>query len=182
MNKKIWASMLMTLVFVLYSGISGAAEKAEGKAAPTITASFAASEMTPGATWKIYLKASDPDGDMRYIVATVKQAGVGVYPVSFTRIREENRKELSGYVYLNTLSSSNYSSLLYYGLILTIWVQDRAGNFSAPVEVPMTFGARVEAQQDPPAGTYKEQDLGPVMIFLRSISAENQTGTTGLLP
>ena len=65
---------------------------------------------------------------------------------------------------------------------MPLLTQDRAGNFSAPVEVPMTFGARVEAQQDPPAGTYKEQDLGPVMIFLRSISAENQTGTTGLLP
>jgi hypothetical protein len=89
MNKKMWASALMALVFVVYSGISGAAEKAEGKAAPTITASFAASEMTPGATWKIYLKASDPDGDMRYIVAVVKQAGTGVYR---SALRESGRR------------------------------------------------------------------------------------------
>jgi hypothetical protein len=114
---------------------------------------------------------------MRYIVAIVKQAGVGVYPVSFTRIREENRKELSGYVYLNTLSGTNYSSLLYYWLTLTIWVRDGAGNYSNPVEVPLTFGSRVEAQAAPPAGTYKDQDLGPIMIPLRAISAQNGLGT-----
>ena len=182
MNKKALASVMMAFVLTLYPGITEAAEKAEGKAAPTITASFATSEIIPGATWKIYLKASDPNGDMRYIVATVKQAGVGVYPVSFTRIRPENRKELSGYVYLNTFSGSNYSSLLYYGLTLTIWVRDQGGNFSNPVEVPMTFGARVEAQQAPPGGAYKEQDLGPIMISLQPISAHNGTGTTGLLP
>jgi len=182
MNKKAMSGVLLTIILALYSGISGAAEKAEGKAAPAITASFAASEVTPGGTWKIYLKASDPDGDMRYIVATVKQAGVGVYPVSYTRIREENRKELSGYVYLNTFSNSNYSSLLYYGLILTIWIQDRAGNFSDPVEVPLTFGSRVEAQAGPPAGAYQEKDLGPVMIFLRFISAQNETGPSGIRP
>jgi hypothetical protein len=182
MKKKIFASLALVSLLALYPGISGAAEKAEGKAAPAITASFAAPELTPGATWKIYLKASDPDGDMRYIVATVKQAGAGVYPLSFTRIREENRKELSGYVYLNTFATSNYSSLLYYGLTLTLWVQDRAGNFSNPVEVPMTFGSREEAQSAPPAGTYKDQDLGPIMIPLRSISAQNQTGATGLMP
>ena len=177
MNKKIWAVLLVGLVIAFAPGISGAADKAEGKTPPTITASFAAPEITPGATWKIYLKASDPDGDMRYIVATVKQAGVGVYPVSFTRIREENRKELSGYVYLNTLSGTNYSSLLYYWLTLTIWVRDGAGNYSNPVEVPLTFGSRVEAQAAPPAGTYKDQDLGPIMIPLRAISAQNGLGT-----
>ena len=182
MNKKVLASAIAAIVLALSSVISGAAEKAEGKAAPTITASFAASEITPGATWKNYLKASDPDGDMRDIVATVKQAGVGVYPVSFTRIREENRKELSGYVYLNTLSGSNYSSLLYYGLNLTIWVRDKAGNFSNPVDVPLTFGSRVEDRQAPPSGAYKEQDLGPIMIPLRSISAHNDLGGFGITP
>ncbi len=151
-------------------------------AAPVITSHFAPSDLRPGDAWKIYLKASDSDGDMRYIVATVKQAGVGVYPVSLTRIREENRKELSGYVYLNTMVGSSYSSLTFYGLTLTLWVKDRAGNFSDPVEVPLTFGSRVEAQASPPAGAYQDQDLGPVMIFLRSMSAQNETGTSALLP
>lgn len=150
--------------------------------APVITNHFAASDLRAGDAWKVYLKATDPDGDMKYIVATVKQAGVGVSPVSLTRIREENRKELSGYVYLNTMAGSNYQSLTFFSLTLTIWVQDRAGNFSEPVELPLTFGNRIEAQATPPSGTYQEQDLGPVMIFLRTMSAQNEAVGLGILP
>jgi hypothetical protein len=178
MNKKFLAILMMAVFYFVFAGLSNAAEKAQGKAAPTITAHFAASEIRPGESWKVYLKASDPDGDMKYIVASVKQAGVGVYSASFTRIKEENRKELSGYVYLNTMVGvgSNSTSLLYYWLTLTVWVQDGSGNFSNPVEVPVTFGSRVEAQGMPPSGVYKEQDLGPIMVPLRTMSAEIGTG------
>lgn len=182
MKGKIFGSILSALILAIAPGVSGAAEKGGQGAAPQITVFFAAPEVSPGETWKIFLKASDPNGDMRYIVATVRQAGVGAYPVSFTRIREENGKELSGYVYLNTFSGSHSHSLLYYGLTLTLWVQDRAGNFSNPVDVNMTFGSRVEAQQAPPAGTYKNQDLGPIMISLRPMSAQNDSGHFGNSP
>jgi hypothetical protein len=175
MNKKYTSLWIVGLACLVWVGMAHAA-------APVITSHFASSDLRPGDTWKIYLKASDSDGDMNYIVATVKQAGVGVSPVSLTRIREENRKELSGFVYLNTLAGSSYSSLTFYGLTLTLWVKDRAGNFSDPVEVPLTFGSRVEAQAAPSAGAYQDQDLGPVMIFLRSMSAQNDAGTSGLLP
>ena len=175
MNNKYITLWIVGLASLVWVGMAHAA-------APVISSHFASSDLRPGDTWKIYLKASDSDGDMRYIVATVKQAGVGVYPVSLTRIREENRKELSGYVYLNTMGGSSYSSLTFFGLTLTLWVQDRAGNFSDPVEVPLTFGSRMEAQAAPPTGAYQDQDLGPVMIFLRSMSAQNETGTSGLLP
>jgi hypothetical protein len=172
-NKKM--ILFMTLLSLIWGGMAQAAS-------PVITSHFASSDLRPGDTWKIYLKASDPDGDMKNIVATVKQAGVGVHPVSLTRIREANRKELSGYVYLNTMAGSSYSSLTFFNLTLTLWVQDRAGNFSDPVEVPLTFGSRVEAQAIPPGGAYQEQDLGPVMIFLRTMSAQNEAGNSGLLP
>jgi len=172
-NKKM--ILFVALASLVWGGIAQAAS-------PVITSHFASSDLRAGDTWKVYLKASDPDGDMRNIVATVKQAGIGVHPVSITRIPEGNRKELSGYVYLNTMGGSSYSSLTFYSLTLTLWVQDRAGNFSDPVEVPLTFGNRVEAQAVPPAGAYQEQDFGPVMIFLRSMSAQNGTGISGVLP
>jgi hypothetical protein len=70
------------------------------KAAPVITQSFASPQIAPGKNWRIYLKASDADGDMEGIVSTVHQPGVGTYPVSSTRTGENYRKELSGYVYL----------------------------------------------------------------------------------
>ncbi len=172
-NKKM--ILFVVMASLLWGGIAQAAS-------PVITSHFASSDLRPGDTWKIYLKASDSEGDMKYIVATVNQAGVGVTPVSLTRIQEDNRKELSGYVYLNTMAGSSYSSLSFYGLTLTLWVQDRAGNFSNPVEIPVTFGSRVEAQATPPAGAYQEQDLGPVMIFLRSMSAQNDTGASAFSP
>ncbi|KPK89516.1 MAG: hypothetical protein AMJ94_11895, partial [Deltaproteobacteria bacterium SM23_61] len=65
-----------------------AREKTFGKAAPVITASFASPELSPGDTWKVYLKASDPDGDMESIVAVVDQTGLGSYPLSFTKLKE----------------------------------------------------------------------------------------------
>lgn len=67
-----------------------------------ITQSFASTSLGAGDTWKVYLNASDSDGDMKYIVCTIDQPGIGTYPVSFTRIKEENRQELSGHIYLNT--------------------------------------------------------------------------------
>lgn len=175
MNHKHIISLILGLASLVWVGMAHAA-------APVITSHFASSDLTAGDTWKIYLKASDSDGDMKYIVAAVKQAGVGVYPVSLTRIQEENRTELSGYVYLNTMGGSSYSSLTFFGLTLTLWIRDRAGNFSAPVEVPLTFGSRVEAQAAPPAGAYQDRDLGPVMIFLRSMSAQSERGSNGFLP
>jgi len=50
------------------------------------------------------------------------------------------------------------------------------------VEVPLTFGSRVEAQAAPPAGAYKEQDLGPIMVPLRAVSAHNEMGAFGMTP
>ncbi len=160
MNKKNIIPLLVGLATLVWVGMAHAA-------APVITSHFASSELRAGDTWKIYLKASDSDGDMRYIMAAVKQAGVGVYPVGITRIREENRKEFSGYIYLNTPIGAG---LTFHTLTLTLWVQDRARNFSDPVEVPLYFGSRVEGQAAPPAGAYQDQDLGPVMISLRHIA------------
>jgi len=67
---------------------------------------------------------------MRYIVATVKASWGGCHTGQLYANPEENRKELSGYVYLNTIVQP-ILSLLYYGLTLTIWVQDGPG-ISAP--------------------------------------------------
>jgi uncharacterized protein YceK len=52
-------------------------EKTYGKEASVITGSYASKQMKPGDTWKVYLKASDPDGDMESIVATVDMVGTG---------------------------------------------------------------------------------------------------------
>jgi hypothetical protein len=81
-------------------------EKIYGKEAPVITETYASKQINPGDTWRVYLKASDPDGDMESIVATVQMVGSGTHPVSFTRIMDGSRKELAGYVSLSTSNPS----------------------------------------------------------------------------
>lgn len=178
MNKRIFAGLVLTLLVAGCATAMNAQEKdaSSGRAAPSITGYFAAGEIRGGDTWKIYLNASDPDGDMKYIVASIDQAGLGAYSASYTRIAKERRKEFSGYVYLNTMSSASYTSTIFYNLSLTIQIQDRAGNFSPPVVVPLNFEYRAGAQVLPPSGKFEEKDLGPILIILKTMTAENLRG------
>ena len=141
-------------------------EKAYGKEASVITETFASKQMRPGDTWKIYLKASDPGGDMHRIVAVVNQPGFGPYPISLTKIKEGNGKELSGYIYLNTSGPYGTEWQNFLSLSVTVQIQDRAGHYSDPVSFPLSFQSRY-TQEPPPSGKFKEQDLGPIMVVLR---------------
>ena len=168
MNKKIVALIVMLMMALGWAFFEpGAAQTpAEGKGIPVITQSFASEEIRPGDTWKVYLKASDPDGKMNYIFATVSQPGVGTYPVSITRIKEENRKELSGYLYLNT-APAGLPQFFNRSLTLTVNIQSRGGQFSQPAVFPLFFQAK-PTQEGPPEGVFKEQKLGPIMVTLRT--------------
>jgi len=44
---------------------------------PVLIDYYAAAVIRPGSTWKIYLKAKDPDGDMAYIATMLFQGGFG---------------------------------------------------------------------------------------------------------
>jgi len=139
-------------------------EKTYGKGIPVITQSFASPKLYPGDTWKVYLKASDPDRDMRNIVCMIEQPGVGVYPLSYIRIGDGNRKEFSGFITLNT---AGIRDLDFVHLKLTVQVQDMAGHVSEPAVYPLSFNPRF-TQEPPPLGVFLENDLGPIMIKLRS--------------
>lgn len=136
----------------------------EGKSVPVITQSFASSEVRPGDTWKIYLKASDPDGDMKNLYASIFQPGMGTYPLGITRIKESDSNDLNGYFYLNT---GDDPGMNFKDLLLTVNIQDRAGHFSAPAVFRLAFNER-SVQQTPPPGVFQEKDLGPIMVTLRS--------------
>jgi hypothetical protein len=167
MNKK---RMISTFLFVLFvAGLALGSALAQDKAAkPVIVESFAAKQVSPYETWKIYVKGSHPEGGMRNIFAVVEQAGAGTYPVSITRLKKENEKDFSGYFYLNSAGAST-SALSFVELNLTLWVQDRAGNFSEPATFPLSLNPRF-AQAAPPEGKFREENLGPIMIRLRPVS------------
>jgi hypothetical protein len=147
-------------------------EKTFGKGVPAVSQSFAAPKINPGQAWKVYLTASDPDGDMKNILSVIDQPGVGTYPVSITRIKEEDRRELSGYVYLNTPKEFDMLNLT-----LHIQIEDRAGHYSKPVSFPLTFSTR-DRQEPPPPGLFKEKKLGPILIQLRTILGGDNPGLT----
>ncbi len=138
-------------------------------ARPIITQAYASPVMRTGDTWQVYLNASDPNGDMRYIVATVDQMGRGGggYPPSFTRIRKGDNQKLSGYIYLNTVMNVQ-QGLEFTNLTLTVQIKDRNGNMSNPVSFPLHFQLSA-VQPPPPPGTFEDHDLGPVMIQIQPL-------------
>jgi hypothetical protein len=136
-----------------------------GNSVPVISQAFASPHVCPGENWKVYLNASDPHGEMRNIYVVVEQQGLGPHPLAIIRIKKGNQKELSGYIYLTTFTP--YYSLNFTNLTLTAWIQGRDGNFSAPVTLPLSINARY-TREPAPAGVYKNHDLGPVMVNLRT--------------
>lgn len=163
MGKKIFLSFF--LFFLAFVGLTlGSALAQTDK--PIIQDSFAAKEINPYDTWKIYLKASDPDGNMRGIYAVVEQPGIGPYPLSITRLKGDNQKEFSGYVYLNS-AGSNPPAFNYTVVNLTIWVKDGRGNFSEPVHFTTRLNNKY-TQASPPEGRFAENELGPIMVILRA--------------
>jgi hypothetical protein len=137
------------------------------KGVPIITRSFASPQVSPGDTWRVYLSASDPDGDMKAVYCVIDQPGMGTYPVSITRIREDQQRELSGYLYLTT---AGMAGLNFGNLVLKIQIRDQAGNFSEPVSFSLSFNPRAHQEEAPP-GLFQDKELGPIMITLTSGSS-----------
>jgi hypothetical protein len=130
--------------------------------APSITRTFASRESSPGETWKIYLRATDPEGEMKAIYATVDQPGRGPQAAGPIPIPEDQRRELSGYLRLNT---SGAQGLAFLNLTVTVQVRNRAGDFSPPVSFPLALNPRA-VQESPPMGAFEERNLGPIMVSL----------------
>jgi len=143
-------------------------ERVYGKSAPVITESFASPIVKRGENWMVYLNASDPDGDMNRIVCSVDyQAGVDhPYPVGIVKIGKNQQKELSGYFYLTT--SDLYGPVQ---ITFTLQIQDKAGHYSPPILFSLSVvepSSKENWQEEPPAGIFQEENLGPLMISLPS--------------
>ena len=141
--------------------------KGVSQAAPSIIHAFASKQISPGGIWKIYLKASHPNEGMEYIFGVIESGGSGSH-LSITNIKEENRKHFSGYIYLNTSSMSN--SLRSMSLKLTIWIKDAAGHFSQPMVFLLELQNNILSPEKPPQGLFEEQDLGPIMVKIQSLT------------
>lgn len=79
-------SRQMELTFLTFLGLATGCATLQTpeiteKATPVITQSFASPQVSTGDTWKIYLKASCPNGEMKKMYAEINQPGVIPYPL-----------------------------------------------------------------------------------------------------
>jgi hypothetical protein len=166
---KLFAALaLLPLAGCAFLGGVAEREKVYGNATPVITESFASPIVKMGENWLLYIKASDPDGDMDRIVCFIDfQDGAGPpYPTGITKIREDQIRNLSGYFYLDT--SGQYGPMQ---IILTLQIRDKAGHYSAPLSFALSIvepSSKENRQEEPPAGIFQEENLGPIMISLTS--------------
>lgn len=171
MRGKLFAAMAL-LLLAGCAALGGMQERENiyGKEVPVITQSFASKQVTMRENWRVYINASDPDGDMDQVVCYVDfQAGLlQPYPISHTKVENDQQKNLSGYVYLDT------SGLLRpITIILVVQIRDKAGHFSAPVSFSVNIGELSRKQKEirqesPPRGIFQDKNLGPLLIVLTS--------------
>jgi len=138
-------------------------EKAYGPNKPKVQDIFASKEVFSGEPWKIYLNASDPDGDMTFIQVSLWVPGGVLMPVRL-EVPASTGKELSGYLVLYT-SDLPFSVQRFGASEITIYVavEDRAGHVSerAIASTRLILGAK---EEPPPAGKFQERYLGTVPV------------------
>ncbi len=99
---------------------------------------------------------------MKAIYVTVHQPGRGPQAAGPISIPEDQRRELSGFLYLNT---SGIQGLAFLTLTVTVQVRNRAGHFSPPISLSLALNPRA-FQESPPPGVFEERALGPVLVSL----------------
>jgi hypothetical protein len=136
--------LILTLALVATGLFLKGSAEAKGSP-PEINFSWAQTRVRQGDDWRIYISATDPDGDMTRIYCRVGQAGGQSYRIDMTNVKKGMERHLNGYLVLRTYSSQD---LFGASLTLTVVIADRAGNESKPVAFPLTING--ERMQSPP--------------------------------
>jgi hypothetical protein len=173
MIRKVLQAVLVVLLLSGCAAYEHPGDTTDAGRPPVILATYAPEVIRPGSVWRVYLKATDPDGDMKEIVAVVWQTGFGYYPTDITRIKKDDAKEVAGYLFLNTPPEP---TLLSDQFTLTLLVRDRQGNKSEPVEVHFHFDYVPPAKLPESWQPVAENRLGGILIKIQSSFRYNQGG------
>jgi len=165
MIKKVVQALLVFLLLPGCAAYQQPNDTSDADHPPVILATFAPEVIRPGAIWRVYLRAADPDGDMKEIDSVVWQTGFGYYPTDITWVKKDDAKELAGYLYLNTPPDP---TLLSDRFILTLLVKDRQGNKSKPVEVPFHFDYVPPEKLPESWQQVADNQLGGILIKIHS--------------
>ena len=170
MNKKIYVFVALC---ILVSGCASFTRCDEISTSgtgqpPVILDSYAPSQIRPGATWRVYIRAKDPDGDMKETIQVLMRGGSGPFKTTFAPLRAEHSAEMGGFFFLRTPSSAqaDYSRLGFTGLTLRITIRDCQGNQSEQVEFPLHFTFEAAHDLPPEWNDVADRSLGAVMIDL----------------
>lgn len=107
------------------------------KHSPVVEAITAQKEIGEGSLWKIYVRASDPDGDLDKIHVTFSQPGGGSYSPDLL-IQKEMTNKLNGFILIWARLQGGGATGDIYGDV-DIRVEDRAGNMSQPKTLEFTL-------------------------------------------
>jgi hypothetical protein len=135
---------------------------------PVITFAWAQDKIRQGEDWRIYIAATDPDGDMYRIYCRIDQPGGQVYRPDISNIKKGMEGQLTGYLALRTYSQQDFFGLY---LTLNLTIVDRAGNESKSLSFPLAIDGERTKFPPPdliPAGLEKSlnQRIGYIGIDL----------------
>ena len=173
-------NVLVILLLILLAGCTvckGVKTAQGGDEPPMILDSYGAESVRPGATWRVFLKAQDADGDMHSIITQLVQPGIGYYPPDFTYLKGADREGFAGYLILRTPRDNNL--LLWEYVEATLTIQDCEGNKSEPVTFTLRFDSKsgFGPQQVPEKWqTAANRKLGTIMVEIRSVIEDNREG------
>ena len=114
---------------------------------PVLLDHYANKTVRPGEGWRIYLRAKDVNGDMKYIAATLHEPGIGYYN-SETYLEGKSRSEFAGYLLLETPPNLDLVTNMQ-TFNMKILIRDWAGNRSETIDLPLTFVEHVEHESLP---------------------------------
>ena len=153
--------MRRVIVFGLVLGLMvlGSAMVSSAQEGPKVEKVWAPAEFNFGSLLKIYVKASDPTGDMRWLVVTAGGAGI-TKPVGSAPIRlKKGMKDLNGFIYWDSSRAAQRSG----STTVEIFVEDWKGNESAPMSVQVKMVTKGAKAEKPPA-EFQNVEIGPIMI------------------
>lgn len=156
-------AFLVTLAFL--SGCAYFSKPAPvGDAPPVIDKIFASPTLYRWDTWKIFIQAHDPDGDMWEIRFRIKQPGVGYNEFQGdVRLPADLWEKMDGYCYM--LPPGPRQKVSFIDLVMSVQVVDRGGRSSEKFELPLSMGGRAGVPD--PEG-FSRVPLVPVPYTVRS--------------
>jgi hypothetical protein len=146
---------------------AGRVPSISGTQPPVITRSHASDQGAYGQTWKIYIEAEDPDGDMFKITSELQQEGVRYsQPVDSIFVKKGDQKYLKGFLALDTYFLREPSLSVSPRLVLRVSINDKAGNESKTAVFHFEFtGKRSESTSLPaPFDQGNIPKLGNILI------------------